>query len=103
MGYLTLILQSLASLLKWLALKEEVKLKTLLLDRKEKYEDESEEKQKQIDDARAAGRHDYADRLYDTYVIGRTQLVVDIQSIISNAEKGNVGTNPEGTLHPPSR
>lgn len=95
-----LLLEGTVEWLKWKVLEAKYALKMALIDRKERYEDEAESKQKQIDDAHAAGRHDYADRLYDN-LIGRTQFIVDLSASVSHAEEGNIDTNPQGPVPPP--
>lgn len=101
MSYVTLILQGLASLLKWLALKEEVKLKMLVIDRKEKYENEAERIKGEIDDLRLAGRDDLADVLYQQ-LLRRTEFIGDLPDTLLVPPGGQADPDEEGDLHPPS-
>lgn len=96
---LRLALEGAVEWLRWQAALAQFSLKTALIDRKEKYEDEAERIQGQINDLRLAGRHDRADELYDS-IVRRTQLTVDLSTIVLDAEKGDNSSNPEGPIHP---
>lgn len=72
----------------------QVELKTLLIDRKESYENEAYEIQHKIDDLRLAGRNELADELYNQ-LLRRTEYTTDLSTQLSDAEKGDFGTDPK--------
>lgn len=97
---LRLILEGVVEWLKLQVLEAQLRLKMLLIEQKEKYENEADSKQKQIDDLRAAGRNDAADVVYNQ-LLRRTDFLVDLSNGISGAAQRSAGSNEEGNLHPP--
>lgn len=95
LGLVTLVRLILEGIVEWLKLqilKMQYDLKMALIDRKERYEDEAERKQVEIDDLRAAGRHDYADVLYDQQ-LRRAEFLVDLPAAPIKPPEGPEGTN----------
>lgn len=93
-----LLLEGAVEWLKWQVVKTQIELKTLLIDRKEKYEDEAERIQGQIDDLRLAGRHDRADELYNQ-LLGRTEWVANLSTEMAQAQEGNDSPDTGGPIH----
>lgn len=99
MGYVTLILRGLVAWLEWQVIEAKIRVKMLLIDRKEKYENEEERTNGEIADLHAAGEHERADVLYQQ-LLSRTEFLVDLSTTISEAEEGNSGADSTGSVPP---